>query len=260
LNSHFSIESFGKSDIGLIRNNNEDVFRELPKEKFFVLADGMGGHNAGEIAASRAVEYMCSGIQNFFINKKDSLELEDIETQIESVIENTNLWVHHLGTSNPKFYGMGTTLCSILFFKEFIIYSHVGDSRIYRFRKGTLSLLTNDHTVYSKNLPTLENRNGVSLPRKVLAKAIGTSIFVSPEIKSEKVEVGDIYLLSSDGLHDLVSDTTIESLLKNSSDLNQVASHLIETAKESGGHDNITLLLVKIHDLSGQQRNNIDSP
>jgi serine/threonine protein phosphatase PrpC len=260
LNSHFTIESFGKSDIGLIRNNNEDVFRELPKEKFFILADGMGGHNAGEIAASRAVEYMCSGIQNFFINKKNSLELEDIETQIESVIENTNLWVHHLGASNPKFYGMGTTLCSILFFKEFIIYSHVGDSRIYRFRKGTLSLLTNDHTVYSKNLPTLENRNGVSLPRKVLAKAIGTSIFVSPEIKSEKVEVGDIYLLSSDGLHDLVSDATIESLLKNSSDLNQVASHLIETAKESGGHDNITLLLVKIHDLSGQQRNDLDSP
>ncbi len=260
MNSHFTIESFGKSDIGLIRNNNEDVFRELPKEKFFILADGMGGHNAGEIAASRAVEYMCSGIQNFFINKKNSLELEDIETQIESVIENTNLWVHHLGASNPKFYGMGTTLCSILFFKEFIIYSHVGDSRIYRFRKGTLSLLTNDHTVYSKNLPTLENRNGVSLPRKVLAKAIGTSIFVSPEIKSEKVEVGDIYLLSSDGLHDLVSDATIESLLKNSSDLNQVASHLIETAKESGGHDNITLLLVKIHDLSGQQRNDLDSP
>ncbi len=252
MNTHFTIESFGKSDIGLIRNNNEDVFRELPKEKFFVLADGMGGHNAGEIAALRAVEYMCSGIQNFFINKKDSLELEDIETQIESVIENTNLWVHHLGSSNPNFYGMGTTLCSILFFKEFIIYSHVGDSRIYRFRNGTLSLLTNDHTVFSKNLPTLENRNGVSLPRKVLAKAIGTSIFVSPEIKSEKVEVGDIYLLSSDGLHDLVSDTTIESLLKNSSDLNQVANHLIETAKESGGHDNITLLLVKIHDLSGQ--------
>jgi protein phosphatase len=259
LNSHFSIESFGKTDVGLIRNNNEDVFRELPKEKFFVLADGMGGHNAGEVAASRAVEYMCSGIQNFFLNKKDSLELEDIETQIESVIENTNLWVHHLGASNPTLYGMGTTLCSILFFKEFIIYSHVGDSRIYRFRKNSLSLLTNDHTVLAKNQATPENRNGVSLQRKVLAKAIGTSIFVSPEIKSEKVEVGDIYLLSSDGLHDLVSDTTIESLLKNAEDLNQVASHLIETAKESGGHDNITLLLVKIHDLSGQQRNNQDS-
>lgn len=250
MSSHFDIESFGKSDIGLIRNNNEDVFRELPKEKFFILADGMGGHNAGEVAASRAVEYMCSGIQNFFLQKKDSLELEDIELQIESVIENTNLWVHHLGSLNPGLCGMGTTLCSVLFFKEFIVYSHVGDSRIYRFRNQKLTPLTNDHTVITKNEATSENRNGVSLPRKVLAKAIGTSIFVSPEIKSEKVEVGDIYLLSTDGLHDLVSDGLIETLLKNYTDLNQVASHLIETAKESGGHDNITLLLVRISDFS----------
>ncbi len=260
MSSHFNIESFGKSDIGLIRNNNEDVFRELPKEKFFVLADGMGGHNAGEVAASRAVEYMCSGIQNLFLNPENSHELDDIQTHVESVIENTNLWVHHLGTSSPSLAGMGTTLCSILFFKEFIIYSHVGDSRIYRFRDKTLKPLTSDHTVIAKNDPSTENRNGVSLPRKVLAKAIGTSIFVSPEIRSEKVEIGDVYLLCSDGLHDLVSDSLIESLLKNYTDLNQVASHLIETAKGSGGHDNITLLLVRIHDLPRQQCNNIDSP
>ena len=119
--SDFKIESFGKSDVGLIRNNNEDVFRELPKEKFFILADGMGGHNAGEVAASRAVEYMCSGIQNIFINPKQSTELDEMESHISSVIENTNLWVHHLGASNPKLYGMGTTLCSALFFKNFII-------------------------------------------------------------------------------------------------------------------------------------------
>ena len=244
--SDFKIESFGKSDVGLIRNNNEDVFRELPKEKFFILADGMGGHNAGEVAASRAVEYMCSGIQNIFINPKQSTELDEMESHISSVIENTNLWVHHLGASNPKLYGMGTTLCSALFFKNFIIYSHVGDSRIYRFRKNHLTPLTKDHTVIAKNDTTHENRNGVSLPRKVLAKAIGTSIFVSPEIKSEKAEVGDVYLLCSDGLTDLVSDTLIESLLKKTTDLDVVASHLIETAKESGGHDNITLLLLRI--------------
>ncbi len=260
VSSHFKIESFGKSDVGLIRNNNEDVFRELPKEKFFILADGMGGHNAGEVAASRAVEYMCSGIQTLFQSSKDSLELEDIQMHVESVIENTNLWVHHLGASNPSLYGMGTTLCSILFFKEFIVYSHVGDSRIYRFRNGKLTPLTNDHTTFSKNAPSGENRNGVSLPRKVLAKAIGTSIFVTPEIKSEKAEASDVYLLCSDGLTDLVSDGLIESLLKNYTDLNQVASHLIETAKESGGHDNITLLLVRINDISGQQRNDSASP
>lgn len=248
MTSHFKIESFGKSDIGLIRNNNEDVFRELPKEKFFILADGMGGHNAGEIAASRAVEYMCSAIQNLFLNPPDSLELEELQSHVGSVIEKTNLWVHHLGVSNPSCYGMGTTLCSILFFKEFIIYSHVGDSRIYRFRQGKLSPLTSDHTVIHKNDTTIENRNGVSFSRKVLAKAIGTSIFVSPEVGADKAEVGDIYLLCSDGLTDLVSDSLIETLLKNYTDLTQVGNHLIETAKESGGHDNITLLLIRIYD------------
>ena len=256
LGDFFNIESFGKSDIGLIRSNNEDVFRELPKEKFFILADGMGGHNAGEIAASKAVEYMCRGIQNLFLNRKNSLELDEIHSHVEAVIENTNLWVHHLGASQSSLYGMGTTLCSILFFKEFIVYSHVGDSRIYRFRDSKLTLLTNDHTVLSKNAAFTETRNGVSLPRKVLAKAIGTSIFVTPEIKSEKVLRGDVYLLTTDGLHDLVRDELIESLLKQYKDLNQVASHLIQTAKESGGHDNITLLLVRISDISRQQRDN----
>ncbi len=254
----FTFESFGKSDVGLIRKSNEDVFRELPKERFFVLADGMGGHQAGEIAASRAVEYMCTGIQNYFSNKKESVEVEELQSHIESVIENTNLWVHHLGRSNPNFYGMGTTLASALFFKNYIIYSHVGDSRIYRFRNNKLNLLTQDHTYISKNEPTKENPNLVSSSRKVLAKAIGTSIFVTPEIKSEKIESGDIYLLSSDGLHDLVSDAHIESLLKNSLDLCQIGNHLIETAKERGGHDNITLLLVRIHDISRQQCHNAD--
>ncbi len=258
MNALFTFESFGKSDVGLIRKSNEDVFRELTKERFFVLADGMGGHRAGEIAASRAVEYMCTGIQNFFSEKKGSIEIEELQSHIESVIENTNLWVHHLGKSNPNFYGMGTTLASALFFKDSIIYSHVGDSRIYRFRNNKLNLLTNDHAYISKIQPTKENPNLVSSNRKVLAKAIGTSIFVTPEIRSEKVESGDIYLLSSDGLHDLVSDSDIESLLKNSSELSRVGNHLIETAKESGGHDNITLLLVRIHDISRQQRHNTD--
>ncbi len=247
--SHFNIESFGKSDVGLIRNNNEDVFRELPKERFFILADGMGGHNAGEIAAMRAVEYMCSAVQNIFQNPINSLELEELQSQIESVIQNTNLWIHHLGTSNPNFHGMGTTLCSALFFKQFVVYSHVGDSRIYRFRKGQLKALTTDHTVKPKNSSILENSNSVSLPRKALARAIGTSIFVAPEMGKDLVEAGDTYLLCSDGLTDLVSDSLIETLLKNYTDLNQVSDHLIETAKESGGHDNITLLLVRAHDL-----------
>ena len=138
---------------------------------------------------------------------------------------------------------MGTTLCALLFSKEFVVYSHVGDSRIYRLREGKLTPLTQDHTI-------LEKSGSVSLPRKILTKAIGTSMFVAPDVNKDRVEVGDTYLLCSDGLTDLVSDDVIETLLMRYTNLDQASHHLIETAKERGGHDNITLLLTRVNHLS----------
>lgn len=235
--SNFTIQSFGKSDIGLKRNNNEDVFRELPKEQFFVLADGMGGHNAGEIAAAKAVEYMCSQVQGLFISKsKNHFNLEQLKTHIGTVIENANLWVHHLGLSDPQFQGMGTTVCALLFYKEFVIYSHIGDSRIYKLRNGKIKAMTKDHLI-TRNLST---------PRKVLEKAIGTSIQVGIEIADEVTIPGDIYLMCSDGLTDLVNDEEIEDIISISPDLNRAGNALISLAKNRGGHDNITLLLASV--------------
>lgn len=238
------LESFGTSDVGLVRTNNEDVFRELKREKFFVLADGMGGHNAGEIAAAKAVEYMCSEIQNFYLKPPRSLEIEELKSQISSFIENTNLWVHHLGVSNPRLKGMGTTLCSILFYQKFVIYSHVGDSRIYRFRNGKLIQLTSDHLVQSA--PSLEIPNQLFFSKKILTQAIGTSIAISPQVDGDIAMSGDIYLLCSDGLSDLVSFKEIQESLASSNELNHVGKRLIQCAKSSGGHDNITLVLVRI--------------
>lgn len=258
MSKHFSIESFGSSDIGLIRKNNEDSFRLLTQEQFYVLADGMGGHRAGEVASSRAVEYMCSGIQDVIKKYKNPTPIEDLTSQIGSLIENTNLWIHHLGSSNPDFSGMGTTLCSLLFHKNFIIYSHVGDSRIYRLRKGILEQLTKDHLVFYPRLirqemiqtgidDRKESATGVySKQRKVLAQAIGTSLAVIPETSNALAEVEDIYLLCSDGLSDLVPNEEICSLMTSSNDLQVITSSLIERAKEYGGHDNITLVLAKV--------------
>lgn len=247
--SSFQIESVGKSDIGLVRTHNEDVFRELTKERFFVLADGMGGHNAGEIAAARAVEYMCSAVQNFFVKPVESIELDQVTSHIGALIENTNLWVHHLGSSDPKLHGMGTTLCSILFHQNFIIYSHVGDSRIYRMRQKKLEQLTSDHIIdTSKNRksPLSETQKAVSSSKKVLAQAIGTSIMVRPEVDKQAIESGDVYMMCSDGLSDLVHHEEIEDVLAHESDLIKAASTLIEKAKAKGGRDNITLVLVRV--------------
>jgi serine/threonine protein phosphatase PrpC len=242
LGSFFHIESFGISDVGLIRKSNEDVFRELPKEKFFVLADGMGGHNAGEVAALCAVEYMCSAVQNLFIQEQEGSAIDELESHLGSLIENTNLWIHHLGASDPTLHGMGTTLCSTLFFKESIIYSHVGDSRIYRVRDYELQQLTKDHTFST----TKENAKNVSLSRKVLARALGTSIAVLPEVKSEVAQGGDLYLMCSDGLSDLVPHVRIQEITTSSLSLATIGETLINEAKVSGGHDNITLLLMRL--------------
>ncbi len=240
----FDIESFAKSDQGLVRNTNEDVYRQLLREKFFILADGMGGHNAGEVAASKTVEYMCKSIQGLFIDKEHALQLDDLKSHITSFIENTNLWVYHLSACDPKLSGMGTTLCSVLFFKKFIVYSHVGDSRIYRFRNNKLEQLTNDH-MRIESIKSISCREPMSLQRKVLTKAIGTSITVNPEVYYSKVKHGDLYMMSSDGLHELVDNDEIEQSLSSSDDLQKIGDILIDRAKKNGGHDNITLILMR---------------
>jgi serine/threonine protein phosphatase PrpC len=250
VSKEFIIKSFAISDVGLVRKNNEDSFRELPKEQFYVLADGMGGHQAGEVASSRAVEYMCSAMQTLLINKNHSFPLEDLQNHVQSVIANTNLWVHHLGVTDPSLAGMGTTLCSLLFHQNFVIYSHVGDSRIYRIRQKKINQLTSDHVVnYQFDLKRSSDQFKVPLysHRKVLAQAIGTSLVIRPEIGCIKGESGDLYLMCSDGLSDLVSNEEIEAIVAcNTSNLKDAADSLVNRAKARGGIDNITVVLVSL--------------
>lgn len=249
-----SVRSHGATDVGLRRGNNEDVYRILEKEHFFALADGMGGHNAGEVAASRAVEYMCSAIKTLSIAPHSLLTIEDLKSHLIALVENTNLWVHHLGASDPDLFGMGTTLSTLIFHQNHMIYSHVGDSRIYRFRASKLEQLTRDQVVSSnpfeedekEDLPSQESSLQVQCGRKMLAQAIGTSILVAPEVGDDEVQAGDLYLICSDGLSDCVSNEAIESELIHSSDLQDSIERLISLAKAGGGHDNITLILVQI--------------
>jgi protein phosphatase len=249
VSKHFVTKSFAVSDVGLVRKNNEDSFRELPKEQFYVLADGMGGHQAGEVASSRAVEYMCCAIQDLFTKTTNSLLLEDLQNHMHSVISNTNLWVHHLGITDPTLSGMGTTLCSLLFHQNFVIYSHVGDSRIYRIRKKKLDQLTSDHVVPFPQ-PGEPASHQLRVPlyshRKVLAQAIGTSLAVRPEMGCIPGESGDLYLMCSDGLSDLVSNEEIEAIIGKTTDLKEAADLLVTRAKSLGGIDNITVVLVRL--------------
>lgn len=245
----FHLAFHGASDIGLSRGNNEDVFSMLENQRFFVLADGMGGHKAGEIAAKEAVKASCVFIKNFFQTQTSSVSAEEIFSIAKAGIQAANRWVYYLGKEKRSCRGMGTTLCTLLFHKQVLIYSHVGDSRIYRFRKKELEQLTVDHSL--KNVLISQGKmsplSSKTFPYKnVLTKAIGTHPEVEPDIEVTKVNQDDVYLMCTDGLTDYVSNQTIHCVLKEEKNLQSASKLLIHLAKENGGNDNITIVLVRV--------------
>jgi serine/threonine protein phosphatase PrpC len=245
LHSIFEIESFATSDIGLVRNNNEDVVKILKKHHFYILADGMGGHNAGEVAAQKACEYMCHLVESLSLQNLTSKDIEVLGDKVVSLMHKTNLWVHHLSHQSPDLSGMGTTLCSLLFFRDHMISSHVGDSRIYRLRNGKLTRITTDHLTYQNKAVPYQSR--AALKKRSLTQAIGTGVSVFPSLLTSEAIAHDLFLMCSDGLSDLVTDQEIEKILSSLISLEGACNFLTNLAKQRGGHDNITLLLTKLH-------------
>ena len=141
----YKIAAVGISDIGRVRQNNEDVWGEIPEHHFFVLADGMGGHQAGEVAAREAIDHLSKSAKK--IRSRDRLELM---IELRHAIEKANQWVYRLGKKTDSLNGMGTTLCCLIWSEDMVVYAHVGDSRVYRYRDKKLELLTQDHSLLAK--------------------------------------------------------------------------------------------------------------
>lgn len=243
----FEIKSFGQSDKGPVRQKNEDTFIEYKKHQFYALADGMGGHKAGEVAAQETVVYLCSCISKMF-KKNPFLKPQDISQNLSNFIKHSNTRIYQLGKENNSYKGMGTTLSSLLFYNKFLIHAHVGDSRIYRYRDNKLIQMTYDHTLKNKLLDSgnLQEHIEKGLRYKnVLTKAIGTFKNIMPDIGITRVFAGDIYLMCSDGLSDFVTDEEISCVLKQEPSLEIAAKTLIDLAKKNQGSDNITVLLMK---------------
>lgn len=242
------LESFGISDTGLVRQNNEDVFAELPDPPLFVLADGMGGHQAGEIAAREAVMSLCQFIHEKFSKDKAYSNSALIALVLEG-IQGANAWVYHLATKEEHLDGMGTTLCSLLFYQQTIIYAHVGDSRIYRFRQHRLEKLTQDHSLRSERMnkgqlhPFLSASNSY---KNIITRAIGTNGHVQPDLAAASILSEDIYFLCSDGLTDSLSDQEMTTIIETSNTIKQACQQLVHRAKAKGGTDNITIVMIKV--------------
>jgi serine/threonine protein phosphatase PrpC len=227
------VEYFGTSDVGLVRENNEDVFAALPDESFFILADGMGGHNAGEVAASVAVESVCASMKAL----PNEATVEETCQLLREALADANRKVFDQARRNREYAGMGTTLSCFVLLEDVLIYAHVGDSRLYRYR-SKLEQLTQDHS--------LRKEDDAKHSRHMITRAVGHLPTILPDIGVIPLRPKDIYMLCSDGLSDYVPENTVARVLASPLKLEEMGEKLVESALEKGGNDNITLLLVKI--------------
>ncbi|KAF3362994.1 putative protein phosphatase 2C-type [Chlamydiales bacterium STE3] len=252
------ISSSGLSDVGLVRQNNEDVWAEIPGLHFYALADGMGGHQAGEIAAREAIDSLCHLVKKSLRGKSKSLE--ECGALIKTAFEQVNTYVYKMGRSSSDFKGMGTTLCSIYLSETGVVFAHVGDSRIYRYRKGSLEQITKDHSLICE-LVELGQINELQatqfIYKNIITRAIGTEPYVEPTIHFADIVEEDIYLLCSDGLSDLLSLQEIEAIIKKETFLSCAAKKLVDASKAKGGHDNITVVMVKVSEENEKQREDL---
>jgi protein phosphatase len=240
----YNISFEGLSNKGLVRQNNEDYWAYDLENNLFVLADGMGGHRAGEIASREAVEGICSFFKNK-ISESDQSLLGMMDFLFEAICE-VNFTIYRMSRQYAELRGMGTTLCCVKFHTDGLVFGHVGDSRIYRLRNKQLERLTKDHSLLREliDLGQLSEQQADDfLYKNILTKAIGTESSIEPSVLTDSIEVGDTILMCSDGLTDMLTDEEIQSTLIEFPD-NQVAQKLIDRAIGKGGHDNVTVVLI----------------
>lgn len=235
------VESFGLSDIGRVRSNNEDVWKALPEKHFYSLADGMGGHNAGEVASSFALQCMCDLINTL----KTQPTIEEACLLLREAMTKANTKVYNSAKERSEYAGMGTTLSCFVIVDTHLIYAHVGDSRLYRYR-DKLDQLTEDHSLRHTLVSKKEQAPPALLMRNVITRAIGNQPSILPDLGVIPVYPKDIFMLCSDGLSDYVEESKIASILASSLSLEEMGKTLVKAALEKGGNDNITLLLVKV--------------
>jgi protein phosphatase len=235
---------FGKTDIGLKRKNNEDVFVVSPELDFCLTADGMGGAAAGELAS----KIFADATQDIFTGNTDRSHKE-VLYRIQKAFRDANENILEHVIQNTSHKGMGCTAELLAFSDEGFIVGHIGDSRTYRLRKGHLEQLTQDHTMvqqqFEEGLISSDQIKQHPL-RNVIYRAVGIKEELALDLIIGKIFTEDLFLLCSDGLTDMIPDEQIREILCTATDISRKAEELIETAKIAGGTDNITVALVTV--------------
>lgn len=242
------------SDPGMVRTNNEDAVTSRPDIGLVVLADGMGGYNAGEVASGMATALLGSELERMFGETAPSAAGTDgkpfANAALADQIERANTAIYQASRSQPQYSGMGTTLVAAVFHDNQVTIAHIGDSRMYRLRGEEFKAITRDHSLLQEQIDAgliTEEQARNSGNRNLVTRALGVDPQVQPEIQTLPVEVGDLYVLCSDGLNDMVEDEeigmTVGMLAAN---LELAATQLVQMANDNGGRDNVSVILVKI--------------
>lgn len=249
----------GLSDVGLQREHNEDSYCILSEHRLFVVADGMGGHRAGDVASRMATSEMTAYFDAGNVDgagvewpTKDDPRMTPDQGRLVSAVKLANQRIFQTSTRNRSVQGMGTTVVGALFNRDDrkINVAHVGDSRAYRVRANDITQLTRDHSLlndYLLVMPNLSDAQKERLPSNVITRALGMQQAVAVDVSVADVEPGDVYLLCSDGLNGMVGDERIREIIRDAGpDVETAAKTLVSQANQNGGEDNITVVVVRI--------------
>jgi protein phosphatase len=254
MNLERNVEIVGLTDPGRKRSHNEDSIGSDRELGVAVLADGMGGYKAGEVASSIAVTMVLEELRNSLRNGAPSEETEsgytDATVKVKLAIEKANQTIYQTAQSQPQCAGMGTTLVTAAFYDNRMTIAHIGDSRLYRLRNDDFHQVTSDHSLLQelidKGFYTPEEAKK-SLNKNLVTRAMGIELDVMPDLQEDVVLPGDLYLMCSDGLSDLVDDEEMHETLRSHADsLDSAARQLIQLANDKGGKDNISVILARV--------------
>ncbi|MBI4223360.1 MAG: Stp1/IreP family PP2C-type Ser/Thr phosphatase [Deltaproteobacteria bacterium] len=255
------IESFALSDVGRKREKNEDSFLLNPEHNLYMVADGMGGHVGGEFASSLAVETVGDILSELMTDPEATLpesgEIKpgDFKSYLQYAITIASGRIFEQARLNARLQGMGTTAVCLLFRKNKAYIANVGDSRAYRLRGKKLDQLTTDHSLVEEQL-----RAGIIQPaeakghrlKNIITRSVGFQEEAEADISAKNLQEGDVFLLCTDGLYNLVSHEEISDVLLNQN-LKNACRHLVDIANSRGGDDNITVILTQVTSLDASE-------
>ena len=241
-------EFYSQTDTGRVRTNNEDTVALDESCALAVLADGMGGYAAGEVASGMACEFIKAELGRWLSEAAANASDGDVRRAMDICVDNANRAIFSAANSNPTFGGMGTTLVVAVFRSGRLLMGHIGDSRGYRFRAGALQQVTKDHSLLQEQIDAgmlTPEQAQFAANKNLVTRALGVEDMALLETHQHEIQSGDIYLMCSDGLSDMLRDPQIADVMAQHDHLPEMGAALIAAANEAGGRDNIAVVLVR---------------